>query len=424
MPTVAEHELAVRKLLAPLAVRPRLTLDNLSSLALSRLAVRNPRLAADVVSPIDLPPFDNSQMDGYAVRSTEVTPGQPLIVGPPIAAGSGVGTLALGQAAPIMTGAPMPLGADAVIPIELATPDRFPTRFDVANPVTVSFAQAPQRGAYLRPRGSDISAGAVMLASGTVLGPAQWAIIAAAGITAVEVDRPLRVLVLSTGDELCAPGQSLTPGQIYDANGTALALAVADCNAEVVAVAVVPDDAAAARRLLADLAPGVDLVLSTGGVSKGAYEVVRDVFDGAGVEFGEVAVQPGGPQGLGMATLTDAAGVDFTVAVVAFPGNPVSALVSFELFLRPILRELHGLSSRRSVQRLPLTEALDSPAAKHQVRRGVVSGVAPDAAVHLIGGPSSHLLHGYATATVLIHVPVGVSHLDAGDTVEVWSIHD
>ena len=443
MPSVAEHERAVRALLASLLLpqplpqplplpQPRRTpviLTDLSPLALSRMTVRNPRLAADVRAPIDLPPFDNSQMDGYAVRCSEVLPDQPLFVGPPIAAGSGVTTLAFGEAAPIMTGAPMPVGADAIIPIELATPAQFPVRIDpsgsvAVKPVTVSFATTPERGAYLRPRGSDVAAGSVLLASGTILGPAQWAIIAAAGITAVEIERPLRVLVLSTGDELCPPGTPLKPGQIYDANGTALALAVADCNAEVVAVAVVADDAAAARRLLAELAPGVDLVLSTGGASKGAYEVVRDVFDGAGVEFGEVAVQPGGPQGFGMATLRDSAGVDFTVAVVAFPGNPVSALVSFELFLRPILRELHGLPSHRAVQRLPLVEALDSPPAKHQLRRGRIINPGPDAAIELIGGPSSHLLHGYATATVLVHVPVGVSRLDVGDTVEVWSIND
>lgn len=424
MPTIAEHQRAIRALLAPLTQRATVTLADLSPVALSRLSPRNPLLATDVVSPIDLPPFDNSQMDGYAVLSAEVLPGQLMTVGPPIAAGAGVGELEPRTTRPIMTGAAMPVGADAIIPIELATPPRFPVWPAANGPATVSFAETPVEGAYLRPRGSDSAAGSLLLASGTVLGPAQWAIIAAAGITRVQLKRPVRVLVLSTGDELCPPGEPLRAGQIYDANGTALALAVADCNAEVVAVAVVGDDAAAARRVLAELAPGVDLVLSTGGVSKGAYEVVRDVFDGAGVAFGEVAVQPGGPQGLGLATLQNSAGVDFTVPVVAFPGNPVSALVSFELFLRPILRELHGLSPRRIAQHLPLAQALDSPAAKHQVRRGRIVGAGPDAAVELIGGPSSHLLHGYATATVLVHVPVEVSHLDARETVEVWSIDD
>ena len=146
---------------------------------------------------------------------------------------------------------------------------------------------------------------------------------------------------------------------------------------------------------------------------------MRDVFEPAGVSFLGVAMQPGGPQGLGLARLTDASGSAFERPIVAFPGNPVSALVSFEMFLRPVLRELHGLTAARPIVIAPLAAAVDSPVAKHQVRRGIQR---PDGTIELVGGPSSHLLHGYATSTHLVHLPVGVSHLDCGDNVEVWSI--
>ena len=157
-------------------------------------------------------------------------------------------------------------------------------------------------------------------------------------------------------------------------------------------------------------------MLTTGGVSAGAYEVVRDVFEDAGVEFVSVAMQPGGPQGVGVARIGR-----FSAPVVSFPGNPVSSLISFEMFLRPVLRELHGLPPNRSTWTAPLASALESPAEKHQVRRGVVNA---SGAIELVGGASSHLLHSYAASTVLVHVPVGVAHLDAGSPVEVWRIDD
>ena len=144
--------------------------------------------------------------------------------------------------------------------------------------------------------------------------------------------------------------------------------------------------------------------------------MVRDVFEDAGVTFGSVAMQPGGPQGYGVARIGK-----YSAPVIAFPGNPVSALVSFEMFVRPALRRLHGLPPDRRAWRAPLSAPLDSPVAKHQVRRGTVNSAGE---VVLVGGPSSHLLHSYAESTVLVHVPVGVSHLSAGDLVDVWSIDE
>jgi molybdopterin molybdotransferase len=407
--TVEEHRAAIASLLAPLAARK----PELWRGARPPVTAAPRVLAADIPSRIDLPPFDNSQMDGYAVRAAEAVPGAELRVAARIPAGHGVDLLAPGTAAPIMTGAPIPDGADAVIPIEAATPDYFQPEHEAA---TVSFAERVDAGTFVRPRGSDLAAGSLLLAAGTALGPAQWGVLAASGITEVPLLRQLKVLVLSTGDELTLAGHPLGAGHIYDANGTSMAAALAGAGAHVPDALVVRDYAPLLREVFEDRDREVDLILTTGGVSAGAYEIVRDVFEDAGVEFTTVAMQPGGPQGLGIAKIGR-----FSAPVIAFPGNPVSALVSFEVFLRPVLRQLHGLSPDRRSWRAPLASALDSPPAKHQVRRGVIGA---DGQVELVGGASSHLLHSYAASTVLVHVPVGVAHLDAGDMIDVWSIDD
>jgi molybdopterin molybdotransferase len=409
VPTVEEHRAAVRELLAPLAARK----PEVWRGARPPVSAAPRVLASDLVSPIDLPPFDNSQMDGYAVRATDVTPGASLRVAARIPAGHGVDLLLPGTAAPIMTGAPIPDGADAVIPIEAAAPDFFQPE---EVPASVSFGATVDAGTFVRPRASDLAAGSVLLTAGTVLGPAQWGVIAASGITEVPLLRQLRVLVLSTGDELTLAGHPLAAGHIYDANGTSMAAALTGAGAQVSDALVVHDYAPLLRDVFEDRDREVDLILTTGGVSAGAYEIVRDVFEDAGVDFVTVAMQPGGPQGLGIARIGK-----YSAPVIAFPGNPVSALVSFEVFLRPALRGLHGLPPDRRSWRAPLASALDSPPAKHQVRRGILTAAG---AVELVGGASSHLLHSYAASTVLVHVPVGVAHLDAGELVDVWSIDD
>jgi molybdopterin molybdotransferase len=410
VPTVEEHRATIRALLAPLVDRD----PEIWHSSRPPLGGRRRVLALDLITPIDLPPFDNSQMDGYAVRSGDVQPGTALPVVARIRAGSDLeSTLAVGTAAPIMTGAPIPAGADAVIPIEAATPNTF-QREDV--PARVSFQDTVAPGTFVRRRGSDLPAGSVLFAAGTVLGPAQWGAIAAAGIRDVPLLRPVRILLLSTGDELTIPGAALENGHIYDSNAASMSVAIAESGALVWDSLVLTDDPDALRAVFDGHHGLADLVLTTGGVSAGAYEVVRDVFEGVGVRFVSVAMQPGGPQGAGHASIGQ-----FRGPVVSFPGNPVSALVSFEAFLRPVLRELHGLRPERRKWSAPLESDLDSPRAKHQMRRGVISQTG---AVQLVGGPSSHLLHSYAASTVLVHIPVGVSHLDAGDLVEVWSIDE
>jgi molybdopterin molybdotransferase len=418
--TVDEHRAAVSALLAPLADLPAEELPvSAEALAADPHRYADRVLAGDVTSPLDLPPFRNSQMDGYAVRAADLADASDadpaaLRIAARIPAGVAPAPLAPGTAAPCMTGAPLPPGADAIVPIEAAIPDRFVA--EDATDATVSFAAPVDPGAFVRAQGSDLAAGAVLVAAGTRLLPAHWGVLASAGIATVAVRRRPVVLLLSTGLELRGPGEELAPGQIHDANSVALVAALAAAGAEVRALRVASDDADRVRDAIRDAAPGTDLLLTTGGVSAGAYEVVRDVLTG-GVEFVSVAVQPGGPQGLGTAEVGGA-----RIPVVAFPGNPVSALVSFELFLRPVLRGLAGhLRPGRPSREAPLAAPLDSPAGKHQVRRGRLDA---DGRVVAVGGPGSHLLHAYATATHLVHIPAGLDRLEAGDPVTVWSIDD
>ncbi len=409
MRTIAEHQSAVRLVLHGLADRvPEIWTGTLPAPS------SEPRvLAQDVLSPIDLPPFDNSQMDGYAVRADEVVPGVPLAVGERIPAGSGIHVLSPGTAAPIMTGAPMPTGASAVIPIEESTPDHFYAEGESGN---VTFGAGVSAGTFVRRRGSDVVAGSTILSAGTLLGPAQWAVLAASGVLKIPLLSRVKVLVLSTGDELVDRETPLTPGKIYDANSVSLSSALVGAGAEIVAARVVGDDADRLRSIVRDHAAGTDLIVTSGGVSKGAYEIVRDVMEGSGVDFVEVAMQPGGPQGLGV---TGVGGRE--IPVIAFPGNPVSVLVSFEMFLRPVLRELHGLPAARREATALLASELESPPLKHQVRRGRLTEAGE---VELVGGASSHLISHYATANILVHVPVGIGHLDAGDPVSIWRIDD
>jgi len=414
--TVEQHQSIVRALVEEaLARRPVESLPvDPARIAAEPERHRRRVLAADVVAPLDLPPFANSQMDGYAVTAVDAARDADvdLLVVDPVPAGRVGPPLRPGTAAPIMTGAAVPEGAVAVVPIEQADPATFPAAGSTAR---VVLRGPVAEGAFVRAVGSDVAAGSVLLAAGTVLTPARLGVLAASGLASVPVVRRPRLLLVSTGEELAAPGEPLAPGTIHDANGAGLAAALVDVGVDVV-VERVPDDADALLAVVARHADGVDLVLTTGGVSAGAYEVVRDAFEAAGVVFGHVAMQPGGPQGWGTLTVHDRA-----LPVVCFPGNPVSALVSFEAFLRPALHDATGVGAPRRRRTAVMGEAADSPVGKHQLRRGRID---VDGRVVLVGGPSSHLLAAHAAATVLVHVPVGVDRLDEGDEVVVWSLDE
>lgn len=398
--STAEHLAAVTHLLAPLRSESRTESVPLSA-GLGRALVHG------FLAPVSLPPFANSQMDGYAVRSADLNDGgTELRVAAPVPAGARPPGLAPGTAAPIMTGAMLPEGADAVVPIERAAPDHFPAA-GLEAWVTLP-ATAP--GTYVRQIGSDITAGDHALAAGTCLGPAQLGLLAALGIPEVEVYKPASVLLVTTGDEVVAPGAELPAGKIYDANGTLLEAAMRQAGLEVRRAGISTDDPEELQRLLRSQGAGADVIVTTGGVSKGAYEVVRQAMAQQPVEFVHVAMQPGGPQGIGTFD-----GVPF----LGFPGNPVSCLVSFEMFLRPALAALLGAPAVRTAVRARLGHPLTSPEHKHQVRRG---NLQPDGTVRLEGGESSHLVRALAGSNALVHVPAGVTELAAGDEVEVWML--
>lgn len=367
-------------------------------------------LAADLSAPSDLPPFANSAMDGYAVRTAEVMLAPvELTVSQDIPAGrTDVHPLAAGSVARIMTGAPLPDGADAVVPVEHTD----------GGVVRVRIDRPTELGRHLRGRGSDVVAGATVLTAGTMIGPPQIGLAAALGIDRLTVHRPLRVLILSTGDELVGPGQPLLPGQIHESNGPMLAAAVAAIGGSPTVAHFVSDDVQEFRTRFADATDDVDLVITSGGVSAGAYEVVKDALTGHGVDFVKVAMQPGMPQGAGTASVGGR-----EVPILCLPGNPVSSFVSFEVFVRPaILAAMGHPESRRHrpARSLPLAESLTSIPGKQQYRRGLVD--TGTGTVRPFGGPGSHLLGWLAGADSLLVVDQDVAALDAGDPVQVWDL--
>jgi molybdopterin molybdotransferase len=393
--TVEEHQAVVAGLIARTPVEQRELADTLAAV-----------LAEDLRAATPLPPFDNSAMDGYAVRAADLdgaAAASPveLPVEQDIPAGrTDIPPLKPGTAHRIMTGAQIPDGADAVVPVE---------RTD-GGVDRVRMEAVPAAGDYVRVAGEDAAAGTVLIPAGTVLTPPRIGVAAAVGASTLPVRRAPRVLVLSTGSELVAPGTPLLPGQIYESNGPMLAAAVRDAGGAAELLRFVRDDVEAFSATLAGRLDGVDLVITSGGVSAGAYEVVKDALAGRGVEFVSVAMQPGGPQGAGRLD---------GVPVVTLPGNPVSSQVSFEVFLRPALRAAYGHPyPARPVVRARLAEPLDSPAGKRQFRRGALDAVS--GTVRAVGGPGSHLLSALARADCLIVVPEHITHAEPGDAMEIW----
>ncbi|MTD17291.1 molybdopterin molybdenumtransferase MoeA [Nakamurella sp. YIM 132087] len=396
MRPVEEHAAVVTALLPPAP-----TVDVPLAAALGQV------LARDIPAPISLPPFANSAMDGYAVRAADLTSFPiELPVSQDIPAGrQDVGPLAPGTAARIMTGAPMPADADTIVQVERTDGGVDRVRID----------SAPPAGVHVRTVGEDVVAGSLLLPAGSVVHGPQIGVAAAVGLATLPVRRAVRILVLSTGTELVAPGQPLGPGQIYESNSAMLAAAIREAGGEPVLAHFVSDDVDEFSDRLASAAAEVDLVLTSGGVSAGAYEVVKDALTGRGVEFAKVAMQPGMPQGAGHVTLPDGR----AVAMVTLPGNPVSSYVSFEVFVRPAIRAAIGHPDPlRPAVRVPLSVGLESPDGKRQFRRGVLDTVAGTVAPW--GGPGSHLLAWLAGADAMIVVPESVTSLAAGDEVEVW----
>ncbi|WIB00830.1 molybdopterin molybdotransferase MoeA [Curtobacterium sp. MCBA15_012] len=435
MRTIGQHRDAVAALLAPVLAALGSERRSTDDLAVAPDAGRGRRVLATAVSaPVPLPTFDNSQMDGFAVRAGDA--GRTVRVVDPVPAGTVPAPLPPDSAAPIMTGARIPIGADAVVPVEAVRPGRFPEALALAE---LTVPTGTTAGTFVRTTGSDVARGAELAPAGAPVTPALLGTLASAGVGSVEVVRPVRVLVVSTGSELRgeepvgADGADGADGRdgadggadlggldgpgaagalIGDANGVALRAALAEVGAVTRAVRLSDDPERFVEALDRAVGDWADLVLTTGGISAGAYEVVRQTLEPLGLAVTPVAMQPGGPQASGSVTLGGR-----TVPVVAFPGNPVSALVSFEVFLRPVLTAAVGAPDRPAEQ-LPAAESATSPVGKHQVRRGRVA----DGRVYFVGGPSSHLLAHLAAATHLVHVPVGTDTIEPGDPLIVWSL--
>ncbi|HAM27238.1 MAG TPA: molybdopterin molybdenumtransferase MoeA [Microbacteriaceae bacterium] len=392
--TVDEHAALVGGLIET-ALAKRATETVLLADALDRIT------AGVVFSPVDLPLFRNAQMDGFAVRSSDLAsvPATLPVVGEIAARATTPGALETGTAVRIMTGAVVPEGADAVIPLEDTDAD--------GDSVTIRRSRTP--GEYVRERGSDLREGAELLPGGLRLAPRHLAALAAAGLSTVDVIARPRVAVVTTGAELVRPGREVELGEIYDSNLVALTAALRAAGADVTLATRVGDDVDALLAALQDAATTSDIIITSGGISKGEYEVVRELFGFLRGTVGEVAMQPGGPQ-----ATADIAGIP----VIGFPGNPVSTQVSFEVFVAPILREASQLPAGEK-RSLTLAGSVSSVRGKRQFLRGkVVDGDR----VEVVAGPGSHLVAGLAASDVLIDVPVDTTELDDGDSVETWTL--
>ncbi|MBT2870901.1 molybdopterin molybdotransferase MoeA [Streptomyces cellulosae] len=410
------------------------TVRPLDPIELNLLDAQGCVLVEDVTVPVSLPPFDNSSMDGYAVRVADVAgaseeyPASLEVVGDVAAGAADPVHVGPGQAARIMTGAPLPPGAETVVPVEWTDGGlgegpasgmraRSLAPEGAGGQVSV-YRPAPAR-AHVRAEGSDVRAGDRVLEAGTVLGPPQISLLAAVGRGTVRVRPRPRVVVLSTGSELVQPDEPLRPGQIYDSNSFALTAAARDAGAIAYRVGAVADDAETLRDTIEDQLVRADLMVTSGGVSVGAYDVVKEALShagdedepGGGVEFRKLAMQPGKPQGFGTV------GPDHT-PLLALPGNPVSSYVSFELFVRPAIRTLMGLKDvhrPRVRAELRAEKALTSPKDRRQFLRGRYA----DGVVTPVGGAGSHLVAALARANALVVVPEDVEDVAPGTEVEV-----
>jgi len=352
-------------------------------------------LAAPATAVVDLPSFPASAMDGFALRSADVPATLPVVAR--VAAGRpATDALGEGQAMAIATGGVVPDGADSVVPIE-----------DVEERDCVVVVPGEvETGANVRPRGGDLAAGAIVVAAGTRLGPVHLGALSAAGVTLVSCSRRPRVVLAVTGTELRSPGEPLARGEIYDANGVILATQIAAAGATVDRLPPVADDAAATRAAV-ERGLAADVLVTSGGVSGGVYDLVRATEAELGVEevFWRVSVRPGKPVAFGVRGRT---------LVFGLPGNPVSSLVGFELFVRPALLALQGLAEPRPAfrpGRLGRTVKLVPRDSLLRARTRVEDGAV---VLDPLTGQESHMIARAATADALVLVPAGDGEIGAG----------
>ena len=359
-------------------------------------------LAEDVAADRDVPPFRNSAMDGYAVRGTDVAaaPARLTVVGDIAAGAVPSRAVGAGEAMRIMTGAPMPEGADTVVRVE-DTDNR-------TDQVTITVATQP--GTSVRAAGEDLKRGETILTAGMVLRPAELGVLATMGRRVVSVTKRPRVAVLSTGDELIEIDAPLQPGQIRDANRYSLSAAARAAGATPVPLGIVRDTAEDLRHALRDAAMQADVIVTSGGVSVGDHDHVKPVVDELGsMDFWSIAIRPGRPLAFGQ--------IDGTL-IFGLPGNPVSSLLGFELFVRPALLKMAG---RRLLQRPRVTatldDTLDTPPGLRFFARGIYDPATNT--VRSTGPQGSGILRSMALANCFIDIPDTVQHVGRGESVTV-----
>ena len=376
-------------------------------------------LAHDLRAKLSIPAFTNSAMDGFAVRADDVVVGHALPVTGEIVAGeTRVPTLQPGTTLRIMTGGMMPAGADSVLQVEFT--EHAEDMMHTDSPDSIVPTREVQPGTHVRHEGEDIRAGDLAFSAGTPLAPAHISALVALGYADVEVHARPRVGVLTTGAELKAPGETLETGQIPDSNGPLVVQLVEERGAVALARTIHTDEVEDFLHQIALLADDVDLIVTTGGVSAGAYDVVKAALLSHGVEFTKVAMQPGKPQGFG--TILSASGR--TVPIVCLPGNPVSVFVSMQLFGLPLIDVLTGHPARELHERfVPETVGDGWRRQPGRVqfmpcRRMDDGGIAPASS----GGSGSHLIGSLPWATGLAQVEADVAHVETGETVPVMWI--
>lgn len=388
-------------------------IGTIDTIELTLLDAQGLLLAENVRADFPLPSFDNSAMDGYAVRAIDTrdaspdSPSQLQVVGDVAAGAKSRSGMGPGLAMRIMTGAPIPAGADAVVPLE--DTDRGLARVAINKPA--------RTGDCVRRAGEDLAGGAPALGAGAALGPQQLALLAAVGRDRVVVRPRPRVIVLSTGSELVEVGQRPAFGEVIDSNSYMIAAAAKDAGADARRIGIVPDDHAKLLDTLESQLLRADILVTSGGVSMGAYDVVKEALSELGtVEFAQVAMQPGKPQGFGH--------IGNRVPIFCLPGNPVSSLVSFETFVRPAIRKLLGKRNlhRATVQAVAL-ESARSPHGVRQYRRGVLHREAGGGyGVSFSGGPGSHLIASLALSNCLVVIPEEETEVVAGSPVTVMPL--
>jgi molybdopterin molybdotransferase len=378
-------------------------------------------LAEPVIAASDIPSFDNSSMDGFAVRTTDVhlaAPGEGValnVVGD-IPAGRYVDVkISEGQAARIMTGAHMPAGAEAVVPVENTD---FNARLPgIPAPATVRVFSPVKAGENVRPRGQDVRAGETVLPAGLRLRPQDIGFLAMLGVVEVRVHRLPKVAIFSTGDELVPVGGQLSPGKIHDSNSYTLIAQIERYGGEAISLGIVRDDLRAVKSCLDQaLDAGVDLIISTAGVSVGAFDFVRHVVENEGrLDFWRVNMRPGKPLAFGSYR-----GVPY----IGLPGNPVSAFIGCEVFVRLAVMKMAGMSTTaRPVRRVKVLDTIESDG-RESYLRAIVSSRDGEWQARLTGHQGSGNLRSLVQANALLLVPSGVKSLPSGAELDAWLLDD